>query len=75
MIPVALADVAVVRVEPAYEQLLKTGAQGTILGADERQVTRLRDGNATGERGGPRMLPLVTGAASMQMFGVRTAHQ
>src|SRR5882724_2392601 len=75
MIPVAPADVAVVRVDLPCEQLLTAGAQGTILRADERKVPRIRDGNATGERGGSRMLPAVTGAASMRMFGVRTAHQ
>src|SRR2546425_235778 len=42
MVPAALADVAIVRVEIPSEQVLASGAQGTIRGADERKVSSIR---------------------------------
>jgi len=77
MVPAALADVAIVRVEIPSEQVLASGAQGTIRGADERKVSSIRivDSDFAGEGSRARMLPAVTFAASMRMSDVLIAHQ
>src|SRR5437667_4088111 len=58
MIPVAFAHVAVVRMQVSSEYLLVSGAQGTILGADEK-IPRVRivGGDLTGDGRGARVLP------------------
>jgi hypothetical protein len=77
VVPVARARIAVVRMKIPGEQVLASGAQGTILCADEREVPTLiivkRD--LAGDGGRARMLPPVTLAASMGMAGVLCAHQ
>jgi len=77
MVPRGLADVAIVRVEIPSEQVLASGAQGTIRGADERKVSSIRivDRDFAGEGSRACMLPAVTFAASMRMSDVLIAHQ
>src|SRR5437667_9430076 len=77
MVRAALADVAIVRVEIPSEQVLASGAQGTIRGADERKVSSIRivDRAFAGEGSRACMLPAVTFAASMRMSDVLIARQ
>jgi hypothetical protein len=77
MVPVALADVAVVRMETAYEQLLASGAQGTIRDTDEWKAASIRivDVESAGDGSRARMLPAVAFAASMRMSDVLITHQ
>jgi hypothetical protein len=69
VLPVAFAQVAIVRVELADEQVFSPGAQRTVLGADERKISRTRflRGDVTCQRGRPRVLPPVSRATSMRM--------
>ena len=77
MVPVALADVAVVRMEIPGEQLLASRTHRAIPGADERKAPQLRivGRDFTGGGCGARVLPAVTLTASMRMTGVLLAHQ
>jgi hypothetical protein len=77
MVPVALADVAVVRMETPFEQLLASGAQGTIQDTDERKAASIRivDVDFAGDGSRARMLPAVAFAASMRMSDVLITHQ
>jgi hypothetical protein len=63
--------------ETPYEQLLASGAQGTIRDTDERKAASIRivDVDSAGDGSRARMLPAVAFAASMRMSDVLITHQ
>jgi len=70
MIPVTVAQVAVVRMKLSDEQVLPTAAHGAIRGGHERQIARDRIGRrdlALG-RGSTGVLPAMTGRAAVRML-------
>src|SRR5262245_20333596 len=71
VIPVAVAQVAVVRMKPSDEQVLPAAAHGTLRGRHERQIAG--DGIIGRDRALQRrragVLPAVTGGAAMRMLG------
>jgi len=73
MVPVAVAQVAVVRMKPPDEQVLSATAHGTFRRSDERQIARNRVifRDFACDRRRSRVLPAMTGGASVRVLGAR----
>jgi len=73
VVPVPVADVAVVCVPLPDEQVVAAGAHGTVLDADERKVARywIVDWKAAGSRRRSVVLPAMARRAAMRMLGAR----
>ncbi len=73
MVPLAVAQITVVRVKRSDEQVLPTGADGTGRVRDERQIAgdRVVSRNLTDRRRQSGVLPAMTGPASVGMFAPR----
>src|SRR5215831_16552954 len=71
--PVAVADIAVVRVALPDEEVVAAGTHGTILHVDERKIAQDRIVGRQRAGGGrrPIVLPAMAGRAAMRMLGAR----
>jgi hypothetical protein len=68
VIPVPVADVAVMRVHSTHEHVVAAATHGTFLGVDDGKVPRaVKGGDRTRHGGRARVLPAMTGLAPMRM--------